>query len=214
MGRYSTGPAGGGAGLLPDPEEQPGAALEALAARLGLKAIDDEADRWLAEALAAFPKAERRTLMLTYLGFPFYDIATLPLLQGEGLDEYDEVKVDRISPEDAAAIRGGGVEATLKGVQFNSFGAFFSRAYRENDYLWGRLHGAERLIDIVVSTLPEGLCLSDGLTDRLKREAFRAILDEERPRLREIGPLFEAIEQELSGPGLRRGTVAPPPADT
>ena len=33
-----------------------------------------------------------------------------------------------------------------------SFGAFFSRAYRENDYLWGRLHGAERLIDIIDPT--------------------------------------------------------------
>jgi patatin-related protein len=197
MGRYSAASAGGAAEPFRNAETEPGAALEALAASLGLKDIDDEADIWLAEALAAFPKAERRTLMLTYLGFPFYDIATLPLLQGEGLDEYDEVKVDRISPEDATAIRAGGVEATLKGVQFNSFGAFFSRAYRENDYLWGRLHGAERLIDILVSTLPEGLRLPDGLTDRLKRDAFHAILDEERPRLREIQPLFAAIEREL-----------------
>jgi hypothetical protein len=137
--------------------------------------------------------------MVTYLGFPFYDIATLPLLQGEGLDEYDEVKVDRISPEDATAIRAGGPEATLKGIQFNSFGAFFSRAYRENDYLWGRLHGAERLIDITVSTLPEGTCLPEGLVERLKRDSFRAILDEERPRLLEIQPLFEAIERDLAG---------------
>ena len=49
----------------------------------------------------------------------------------------------------------GGVAATLKGIEFNNFGAFFSRSYRENDYLWGRLHGAERMIDIMLSTLPE-----------------------------------------------------------
>ena len=60
------------------------------------------------------------------------------------------------------AIREGGTTATLKGIQFNSFGAFFSRAYRENDYLWGRLHGADRLIDITVSTLPEGPRLVRG----------------------------------------------------
>ncbi|HEX6375359.1 MAG TPA: patatin-like protein [Allosphingosinicella sp.] len=197
MGRYASEPAGQAIDPFGDAETRPGAALDALAGRLDLRAVDDDADRWLTEALAAFPKAERRSLMLTYLGFPFYDIATLPLLQGEGLDEYDEVKVDRISPEDATAIRSGGAEATLKGIQFNSFGAFFSRAYRENDYLWGRLHGAERLIDITVSTLPEGVSLPDGLVGRLKREAFRAILVEERPRLREIQPLFDSVDREI-----------------
>jgi patatin-related protein len=197
IGRYSREPAGAGADVYRDAEHRPAAALEALAAALSLRAADDEADARLTQALAAFPKPERRALILSYLGFPFYDIATLPLLQGEGLDEYDEVKVDRISPEDAKAIRGGGVGATLKGIQFNSFGAFFSRAYRENDYLWGRLHGADRLIDITVSTLPEGLSLPDGLVERLKREAFQAILAEERPRLGEIQPLFDAIDREI-----------------
>ncbi len=85
----------------------------------------------------ALPPDERRVLMRAYLGFPYFDIATLPLLQGEGLDEYDPIKVDRISPEDATSIRTGGAAATLRGIEFNSFGAFFSRAYRENDYLWG-----------------------------------------------------------------------------
>lgn len=197
MGRYSVPPAGIATAIFEQVEERPGKAMDSLADGLALKAIDDEADLWLAEALAAFPRPDRRSLMLTYLGFPFYDIATLPLLQGEGLDEYDEVKVDRISPEDATAIRLGDTLTTLKGVQFNSFGAFFSRAYRENDYLWGRLHGAERLIDITVSTLPEGPCLPDGLAAQLKRDAFRAIIEEERPRLLEIQPLFEAIERAL-----------------
>ena len=163
IGRYSQEPAGTGSDVYRAAESDAGAALDALADALSLRAADDEADVRLTEALAPFAKPERRSLILSYLGFPFYDIATLPLLQGEGLDEYDEVKVDRISPEDATAIRSGGVGATLKGIQFNSFGAFFSRAYRENDYLWGRLHGADRLIDILVSTLPEGLHLPEGL---------------------------------------------------
>ncbi|HYG46630.1 MAG TPA: patatin-like protein [Allosphingosinicella sp.] len=197
IGRYSEETAEAGAEVYRAAEAHPGAALDALAAAWSLRADDDEADARLTEALAAFPKPERRSLILAYLGFPFYDIATLPMLQGEGLDEYDEVKVDRISPEDATAIRAGGVGATLKGIQFNSFGAFFSRAYRENDYLWGRLHGADRLIDITVSTLPEGLHLPEGLTARLKREAFRAIIAEERPRLLEIQPLFDSLDQEI-----------------
>lgn len=178
-------------------EEEPEQALDALAHLLDLKSIDREADERLTEALAAFPKAERRSLILAYLGYPFYDIATLPLIQSQGTDEFDPVKVDRISPDDATAIRQGGAAATLKGIQFNSFGAFFSRAYRENDYLWGRLHGADRLIDIVVSTLPEGKHLPPGTVTTLKRDAFRAILEEERPRLSAIQPLFEQLAGEI-----------------
>jgi patatin-related protein len=177
--------------------EAPAAALAALAERLDLKRLDDEADARLAEALVGLPKPERRSLILAYLGFPFYDVATLPLLQGEGLDEFQPVKVDRISPDDATAIREGGAEATLKGIQFNSFGAFFSRAYRENDYLWGRLHGADRLIDITVSALPAASRLPPETVKELKRRAFRAILDEERGRLTSIKPLFEALDKEV-----------------
>jgi len=180
-------------------EADPAGAMAHLAEILGLKPLDDEADAAVAEVLAALPKPQRRALILTYLGFPFYDIATLPLLQGEGLDEFDPVKVDRISPEDATAIREGGAAASLKGIQFNSFGAFFSRAYRENDYLWGRLHGADRLIDIVVSALPEGEHMPPGAVASLKRDAFRAILDEERERLSSIQPLFEELDREIGG---------------
>jgi patatin-related protein len=181
----------------PHAATHPADAMAELAERLDLKTKDDKADRRLTEVMAAFPKPERRAFILAYLGFPFYDIATFPLLQGEGLDEFDPVKVDRISPEDATAIRAGGAAATLKGIQFNSFGAFFSRAYRENDYLWGRLHGADRLIDIVLSSLPETATLPAGLSAALKRDAFRAILAEERPRLAAVQPLFDALEREV-----------------
>ena len=188
------------------------ARLAAFAAALGLRAIDDEADARLTEVLELFPKPERRALILAYLGFAFYDVATFPLLQGEGLDEFHPVKVDRISPEDATSIRAGGAAATLKGIQLNSFGAFFSRAYRENDYLWGRLHGADRLIEIVVSALPKGTHLPPGLVAGLKADAFRAILAEERPRLLAIQPLFDSLDQEIGPASPPASPVAPPAA--
>ncbi|MBM3929551.1 MAG: DUF3376 domain-containing protein, partial [Sphingomonadales bacterium] len=119
------------------------------------------------------------------------------LLQGEGLDEFDPVKVDRISPDDAKAIREGGAAATLKGTQFHNFGAFFSRAYRENDYLWGRLHGADRLIDIVVSTLPKSARLKPGRIAAIKRDAFLAILTAEEERLTAVPSLFEVLRKEI-----------------
>lgn len=180
-----------------DAVENPAAAIAAVAAARDLRNVDERADDLLANALTQLPRAERRVILLTYLGFPFYDIATLPLLHSEGTDEFNPVLVDRIAPDDCTAIREGGAAATLKGIQFNSFGAFFSRAYRENDYLWGRLHGAERLIDITVSTLPPGVTLPAGIVAKLKKQAFRAILQQERPRLATIQALFDQLEREV-----------------
>jgi patatin-related protein len=175
----------------------PGAALAAVAGLRGLRERDEAADMMLADALAALPKAERRTMLFAYLGFPFYDIATLPLLQGHAMDEYDPIKVDRISPEDCSAIRAGGAEATLKGIEFNNFGAFFSRAYRENDYLWGRLHGVERLLDIVISAYPAANRLSQEAVHQYRRTAFMAILDEEEKRLGHVANLIASLREEI-----------------
>ena len=169
--------------------------LDTIAAAYDLPRHDAATDARLADALAKLDKDARRPLLLAYLGFVHFDIATLPMLGGEGLDEFDAIKVDRIAPDDATAIRSGGAEATLKGIRFNSFGAFFSRTYRENDYLWGRLHGAERMIDITISTLP--VRLRAGRISAIKRAVFLAILDEEQPRLTAIAPLFATLRREI-----------------
>ena len=175
----------------------PGKLLDTLAERLDLVEADRLADSILCDALLQMPEESRRIMLLGYIGYPLYDIATLPLLQGEGLDEFDPVKVDRISPEDCNSIRTGGAAATLKGIEFNNFGAFFSRSYRENDYLWGRLHGAERLIDIILSSLPTGTSLDNSAIQAFKREAFEAILDQEEPRLTKIKPLIASLRTEI-----------------
>jgi hypothetical protein len=171
--------------------------LDALAERRLLPEVDSRAEAMLSEALEAAPRELRRRMLLAYLGFPFYDAATFPLLRNEGMTEFDPVKVDRISPEDAPAIREGGTAATLRGTEFYNFGAFFSRAYRENDYLWGRLHGAERMIDLIVSTLPDNTALSADEMQTFKRDAFLAILDEEQARLRADPALVRGIRAEV-----------------
>ncbi|WJY20082.1 patatin-like protein [Alteriqipengyuania flavescens] len=161
--------------------EAPLAALGALAERRRLKQCDEQVEEMLATTLEEMPKNLRRRMLLTYLGFPFYDVATLPLIKNEALTEFEPVKVDRISPEDAKSIREGGTAETLRGTEFFNFGAFFSRAYRENDYLWGRLHGADRMIDLVASTMDHRL--PDAAFHDFKRRMFMAILAEEEPRL-------------------------------
>ena len=188
-------------------DHEPEALVERISERRALGLVDQAADERIAAGLAELPKAARRAMLHSYLGFPFFDAATLPLLQGEGQGEFDPIKIDRISPDDAGAIRKGGAEATLKGIQFNAFGAFFSRTFRENDYLWGRLHSAERLIDIVASAVPEGRSLPMTEIERLRVAAFRAILDEEAGRLTTVADLIGEIRTQLDSAGQSAGTA-------
>ena len=175
--------------------QHPGAVLDFLATQRLLPATDLAAEEMLIDALEDMPGELKRRMLLTYLGFPFYDVATLPLSRREGLDEFNPVKIDRISPDDALSIREGGTAATLRGIEFYNFGAFFSRDYRENDYLWGRLHGAERMIDLLASTVTGGMsreALREG-----KRAAFLAVLDEEEIAGRCQRGLIEQIRAEV-----------------
>jgi patatin-related protein len=177
--------------------EDPALVLETIAQRRQLPATDLVVDAVLAEAMAGLPRELRRRMLLTYLGFAYYDTVTLPLLRGEGSTEFEPAKVDRISPEDCNSIRDGGADTTLRGTEFYNFGAFFSRAYRENDYLWGRLHGAERMIDLVVSALPAGFVLDPDELAAFKHDAFLAVLDEEQGRLKADPGLVSGIREEI-----------------
>ncbi|MDE8651926.1 patatin-like protein [Novosphingobium album (ex Liu et al. 2023)] len=182
--------------------DDPGHVVDWIARARALAEVDARVDAILSEAMAAMPETLRRRVLLAYLGFPFYDTATLPLLRGEGLTEFDPIKVDRISPDDCHAIRSGGAHETLRGTEFYNFGAFFSRAYRENDYLWGRLHGAERMIDLIASAQDEKQPVPQGELAALRRTAFLAILDEEEERLTADPGLIAGIRGEvLATPG-------------
>ena len=176
----------------------PAGALAGVAAALDLKGLDARSDAALIDLFAAgLPRRLRRDLVAAYLGFPFFDIAILPLIADGNVDELDEIKVDRISPDDCSALaRAGGQR--LKGALFNAFGAFFSRAYREHDYLWGRLHGAERLIDLVVSSLPPKARPDAATLAEIRHAAFRAIITAERDHLRAIPDSFAALEVALA----------------
>ena len=181
--------------LAVDAIRNPGAVLDFLATQRLLPATDLAAEEQLIDALEDMPKTLKRRMLLTYLGFPFYDVATLPLSRREGLDEFNPVKIDRISPDDALSIRSGGTAATLRGIEFYNFGAFFSRDYRENDYLWGRLHGAERMIDLLASTVSGGV--SGEAVRAAKRAAFLAVLDEEESAGRCQRGLIEQVRMEV-----------------
>jgi hypothetical protein len=131
----------------------PGGVLRQMAAAATFTRLDEQVDALMAQAFETLPEALGQVLLLAYLGFAFYDVATLALTGNSDLTEMDPVKVDRISPQDSQGDMDG-TKRRLKGEEFHHFAAFFCRAYREHDYLLGRLHGARRMIDLLASTSP------------------------------------------------------------
>src|SRR4029077_4711581 len=124
--------------------------IEQLAAEIDLKSSTRDLDVLVAglDPPQGQPEA-RREVLVNYLGFPFWDVLTFPMISAHEMGELNEILVDRISPQDARALKGFEGISSLKGIGFAHFAAFLSRAYRENDYLLGRLHAVDRLIDIV-----------------------------------------------------------------
>ncbi len=147
---------------------------------------------------AAADRTIRRALLHSYIGYAYWDVLTFSITNWRNIGEFDEIRIDRISPLDATGLRGGGKHVTLKGLAFEGFAGFFSRLIRENDYLWGRLHGAERLIDIVCSAIPkENRNACHDKIDELKTRIFRSIIDSEKNKL-SIPDEFSRLAEELS----------------
>ena len=170
--------------------------VDLLGAEIDLSTSTRELDELLATLSPAewHPKA-RREVFVNYLGFPFWDVLTFPVTSTREVGEFNEILVDRISPQDARALRGFEGSASLKGVGFAHFAAFLSRAYRENDYLLGRLHALDRLIDIVCDSA--GVDPVQGGIDviGLKQRGFSRILDSEEPHLPNSAELVAALRK-------------------
>ena len=146
----------------------------------------DEIERLTADC----PQEIRDDLRLRYLGFPYWDATTYPVRALSDVGELDEVKVVRVSPLDTDRLTNGNAahaSAKLHGVSLGHFGAFFKRSWRENDYLWGRLDGAERLLWLIGET-----------DDVAAKEAFAAIVAEEEPKLRKAGGLIGRVHEYVT----------------
>jgi len=171
--------------------------IERLAREVRLDNATHDLDALVAQLdPAEWPPEARREVLVNYLGFPFWDVLTFPLMNVQH-GEFNEILIDRISPTDAHALKGFGGSQSLKGVGFGHFAAFLSRGYRENDYLLGRLHALERLIDIV--------CDSAGIGSRdvidiknLKKKGFLRIIAAEDKHLKQSRPLIKELQKCIS----------------
>ncbi|MBI5319028.1 patatin-like protein [Bradyrhizobium sp.] len=174
------------------------ALIERLALDIDLKASTSDIDVLLAET-EGWPPLAMRELLVNYLGFPFWDIVTFPIMPWREAGEFNEVRIDRISAQDAVGINRLG-EFRLKGTGFSQSAAFLSRAYRENDYLLGRLHAVDRLIDIVSEAAgPDSQ--SPAVIAALKRRGFLRILDAEERHLPACRQLVEKLRAALMAEG-------------
>jgi patatin-related protein len=128
----------------------------------------------------------QQLLLVRFLGFPVWDTLILPIVELSEIRQLRPIDIVRISPRDGRPGRLPPKE--LKGAAVHHFGAFFDRAAREHDFLWGRLDGAEQLLDLVAPDLDE----------RWYHRAFQAVLAEEGSQLPAIGSVIEQIGAQLS----------------
>jgi patatin-related protein len=130
----------------------------------------------LDELTKGWHEERRWDLLVRWLGFPIWDVLLYPIQSLSDAGEVDAVEVVRMSPRDAKLLEPAKDRKgrKLDGVKLGHFAAFLERSYRENDYLWGRLDAAERLLRLV---LPAGD--EDPQFEKWCGKAFLAILDEE-----------------------------------
>ncbi len=136
----------------------------------------------------------RLEIVRGYIGFPFYDVLTLPLLQTTDLTEIDTISVNRISPDDRSSIPWEKEEGMLQGTSFGNFGAFFQRGARENDHIWGRLQSSERLVDFIIDSAGASNLPSDFDVTAFKKRLFQTILEAEKPHIKAGIAEFELIK--------------------
>jgi patatin-related protein len=125
----------------------------------------------------------RRDLLIRYFAFPIWDVLLYPVQALSDVAERDEIRVARLSPIDSKLLPVKGPK--VQGAELGHAYAFFSREARENDYLWGRLDAAERLIRMLLTTAETPGDRHQDYRARCK-QVFQAVLDEEDGHLEHI----------------------------
>jgi patatin-related protein len=144
---------------------------------------------------AGWTPEQRKEVMLRYLGFPFWDAMIYPTTRLSEAGELRPLNIVRMSPDDSTLLGLDTAQAKLKGVKFGHFGAFLHREWRENDYLWGRLDAAERLVGLVLRKPGE-----DGKAEAWEvKPVLAAILQEEKPVLNTVQDLVKDIQRKVDG---------------
>ena len=182
--------------------EQQRDALNAVRDKLGaylgdrLKTFGETVYRSFYDQVDGWDERVRSDMLVRYLGFPYWDRLIYPLQYVSDITELNKVEVIRVSPSDVKALGRCTAKVKLRGVEKGHFGAFFKRDYRENDYLWGRLDGAERLLWMLFDATSGSEGEDAG---EVYAQAFRRILEDERPHLTLARDVIDDVARVLDG---------------
>ena len=136
----------------------------------------------------------RRELLSRFIGFPLWDALIFPTIAESRLPQFTPIRVSQFSPLTARALQPP-AGAKLKGVSMKHFGGFADPAWRENDYLWGRLDALELILKLVRDT-GAATSMTDAGQQRLLGQGHSQILAAEQDLAR-IADLRTALEQQL-----------------
>jgi hypothetical protein len=178
---------------IPLSRQQSSDLLRGLAASLSLNQLDSEVDTAFYEFCSRVENIGYRQVFLSdYVGFSIYDVLLFsPSAESDGPDPLTPIRIERISPADAPTLA-----AEFSGLRCRDlmgFLGFFNREYREHDYLWGRLHGAERVVDLLQKVA--GAPIPDA--EQLRLELFRQIVSEERRQLYRCTDVLDRLDRLL-----------------
>ncbi|HEX9711876.1 MAG TPA: patatin-like protein [Actinomycetota bacterium] len=135
-------------------------------------------------------RSVQRELLERYLAFPLWDTITYPLRALGDAGEMQPIGIVRFSPNEATAMGRSTAEEKLQGIKIMHFGAFFRRAWREQDYLWGRLDGVEHVVRMLLEETDPDPKVEQ--VHAAARPALDAVFQEERA-LRAAGRLARAL---------------------
>jgi patatin-related protein len=164
---------------------------DALAAKTTVKDGGGELWSFFEETTRDWRPHHRSGLLARYMGFPMWDAVIFPTVALSQLPQFTPIPVSQFSPL-AASLLPTPEHGKLKGMRFSHFSGFFKTEWRENDYLWGRLDGAELILRSLRDALqatpqqpvgtPGPVPPADALTQaggQLAVNALRAVLDSE-----------------------------------
>jgi patatin-related protein len=171
-----------------------------------LVGANDSMWRAFSEITPRWRKEYRVALLSRFLGFPLWDSLIFPTITLADLPQFTPIEVSQFSPVAALAVDVG--VPKLDGVALHHFGAFADPAARENDYLWGRLDGAELVLrtlratatsDRTVPTTPEQARAAAG---KRLRGALDAVLASEQDlkRVKRMTKIREAVQKVSTQP--------------
>lgn len=171
--------------------------MQAISTEMNLEDLDYVEDEALSKAISRIQNKDIQiALFRSYVGFAFYDVLTLPMTAKNDLLELDEIRVDRISPLDFTDAKGEVRGNTLMGTQLFNFGAFFSREARENDYIWGRVHTANRLVDFVIDAAGPDAVVGKVDIHALRKKLVASIIETEAKHMEHSADLLERLKTE------------------